>query len=372
MRKTIKELVDMIDKGEIITEHSTQRAFIYRDIKTLTDQDGEITKAGNVIRSILHHRIQLPSLHFWKKSDKIYNLHDGKQRLLSIYEFSKNRLDTFINNTNVRWSGLTDEEKSFFENYTFDIVVSEGDQTLEETSFRLINSSAEPLTDYETTRGLFYGLFLNDFEKFYIALSPHVQFLGSLGRGQIALQILYSYFNLLESNAPLLQLGNHLRTLRRKSFDDRDFKEELEIVSEVYNLVRGIKLKTALIIGKEIYTKKLDKNAIIKLYRDALDNRNDIKNWKVETHLLFVRRFTFDSLVLDGQRFFDKTTKDMLYETSPRCACVGCRESSYSKLEVDHIVPWSKGGLTNINNAQLLCKTHNTSKKDKDELVIYR
>ena len=39
-----------------------------------------------------------------------------------------------------------------------------------------------------------------------------------------------------------------------------------------------------------------------------------------------------------------------------------CTETAYSKLEMDHIKPWSKGGRTEVSNAQLLCKSHNTSK----------
>lgn len=42
-----------------------------------------------------------------------------------------------------------------------------------------------------------------------------------------------------------------------------------------------------------------------------------------------------------------------------------CKETSYSKLEVDHIVPWSKGGTTTLDNAQLLCKVHNSGKGNR-------
>ncbi|MGD0100517.1 MAG: HNH endonuclease signature motif containing protein, partial [Acidobacteriota bacterium] len=33
---------------------------------------------------------------------------------------------------------------------------------------------------------------------------------------------------------------------------------------------------------------------------------------------------------------------------------------------VDHIVPWSQGGMTEISNAQLMCKKHNSMKKDRE------
>mgnify|MGYP006168211357 CR=1 FL=1 len=35
-------------------------------------------------------------------------------------------------------------------------------------------------------------------------------------------------------------------------------------------------------------------------------------------------------------------------------------------LEYDHIVPFSKGGKTTFRNLQLLCRTHNRMKSDKE------
>lgn len=44
------------------------------------------------------------------------------------------------------------------------------------------------------------------------------------------------------------------------------------------------------------------------------------------------------------------------------CVRAGCRSSN---LQVDHIIPWSHGGSTDMHNAQLLCATHNASKGNR-------
>ncbi len=50
--------------------------------------------------------------------------------------------------------------------------------------------------------------------------------------------------------------------------------------------------------------------------------------------------------------------------------CVKCGASPKKDagivLEVDHIIPWAKGGLTELSNLQTLCHRCNQGKKDKD------
>ncbi|HLG16812.1 MAG TPA: HNH endonuclease signature motif containing protein [Blastocatellia bacterium] len=43
--------------------------------------------------------------------------------------------------------------------------------------------------------------------------------------------------------------------------------------------------------------------------------------------------------------------------------CVQCRAQDY--LEFDHIIPFSKGGASTVNNVQLLCRRCNLSKADR-------
>ena len=43
--------------------------------------------------------------------------------------------------------------------------------------------------------------------------------------------------------------------------------------------------------------------------------------------------------------------------------CIQCSATDY--LEYDHIIPWSKGGATSMNNIQLLCRRCNLAKGDR-------
>ncbi len=49
----------------------------------------------------------------------------------------------------------------------------------------------------------------------------------------------------------------------------------------------------------------------------------------------------------------------------PRLKCAHC--GSEKELEIDHIVPQSWGGDSELSNLQLLCRSHNASKSNKFE-----
>ena len=34
-------------------------------------------------------------------------------------------------------------------------------------------------------------------------------------------------------------------------------------------------------------------------------------------------------------------------------------------MDADHVIAWSKGGATDINNSEMLCKSHNRAKENK-------
>ena len=80
-------------------------------------------------------------------------------------------------------------------------------------------------------------------------------------------------------------------------------------------------------------------------------------------------------------RVFDERTKQVVYkrQTSeainkgvsncPLCAIGNdsnkLRIWKLNEMDADHVTAWSKGGETNIDNCQMLCKTHNRAKGNK-------
>jgi len=80
-----------------------------------------------------------------------------------------------------------------------------------------------------------------------------------------------------------------------------------------------------------------------------IDMEKNLSNWGI--------------VILDSQRRFSKKQKEQI-ENRDGCVCnhSGCDVTD--NLQVDHKKPWSKGGLTHIDNGQLLCSEHNLEKTD--------
>jgi uncharacterized protein with ParB-like and HNH nuclease domain len=70
----------------------------------------------------------------------------------------------------------------------------------------------------------------------------------------------------------------------------------------------------------------------------------------------------------DKNRFFSVHQKEQVFEKSKdkRCLYPGCpKVLTWENATIDHKIPWSLGGPTDVSNAQLMCKYHNSMKKDK-------
>ena len=383
MQKTVREIIDMINTGKLQYNQSTQRKFVYADMDAQLDC-GKTTKSGSLIHSILEYDIQLPAVYFWHNTDTGHlNIHDGKQRLLSLYYFINPtpniNFTTIRNGKAMNFNALSSADQEKLLNYTFDIVERTGTSEEEEKSFYLINTNSVNLTSYECLSGMLHGTFLTQFENFVEHAAKTMDQVKPIGRGEQAYKLLLTMFDLCDSkkaasnDKSMLLLCDRIRPLRDNWFDPKSFSfdEILQVFNE-FSRVTKVKEDRALSVAAYIVRKNYEADDVINLYRKSMKGINDIGSWDIDTHKTFIDYFVENgySASLDPKRNCDKEIKDQLYARSNCCAHIDdngkhCTETNYSKLEVDHITPWSKGGRTILANAQLLCKHHNTSKGNR-------
>lgn len=383
MKKTVEELVMLYENGKLHTEQSTQRNFIYNDIITTNIEGEEISKAGNVIKTILERESQLPALYFWNVqddkegihyADDEYNIHDGKQRFLSIYYFIRPdkgyTVTTKINGTTYDSAAALPKELQIkLLNYELDIVEVRGTLKQEENNFININSNGEPLTNYENVRGAMHGTYLYEFERYIENRAVDLTNVHRIGRGEEAMDFLAMALGIIDNNFKtiIIDARDRLTNCRETSFDVavRNFEQKLELYNKIMNIFTdknkvNLKRRVGLRIANYVIDKNINIGDVLGYYQKGLAEPNDLSKWKFETH-----RAALDALArglfLDSKRTFTSDVKDTLFARSQRC-CKCNSVKKYNELEVDHIVAWSKGGRTNLQNAQLLCKSCNTSK----------
>lgn len=86
----------------------------------------------------------------------------------------------------------------------------------------------------------------------------------------------------------------------------------------------------------------------------------------------YLRRF----VPRDPQRRFDAAQRRLLLAyASNRCEHLTlwvfrCTQTHY--LQADHVMPWSRGGQTLIENGQMLCRRHNSRKTNRVPSLLYR
>lgn len=381
MQKTVREIIDMIRNGQLHYNQSTQRKFVYADMDAQLSC-GKTTKAGSLINAILEENVQLPAVYFWYNTDtNQLNIHDGKQRILSLYYFinptAKMNITTIRHGKEFIFGALDQADQDKLLDYTLDIVERKGNSEEEERSFYLINTNSVNLTAYECLSGMLHGTFLSDFETYVDFMSKTLDNVKPVNRGEQAYKFLLTIFDIADSkkamsnDVSMLKLCDRLRPIRQNMFDAKaySFDEIIKVFNE-FSRATKVKEDRALAVAAYIVRKGYNADDVICQYRKDMKQINDIASWDMATHKTYIDAMV-NGLHLDPQRNFPKDVKDQLYAKSPRCAHVDedgnrCTETSYAKLEVDHITPWSKGGLTVIGNAQLLCKHHNTSKGNNE------
>jgi hypothetical protein len=86
-------------------------------------------------------------------------------------------------------------------------------------------------------------------------------------------------------------------------------------------------------------------------------------------HLADVERIIFDgpSKVIDvgvRRRLFSGATRTAVHARDRGCTHPSCDEP-LDRCQVDHVIPWSRGGLTTQANGQDKCRFHNLEKADR-------
>lgn len=348
----IRSIRDLLDDKKYLTNINMQRKYIYthEQAKYLLDS--------------IQKNIPIPAIYLWDNYDGSYNVLDGKQRItvMRIYE-NPNYLGSPIN------FFIDFMDKNNFYNYEIPVIICSGTEEEKIETFYRINTTAVKLTEFEIMNALYQGVFVEEFGNWGENVSPfEAKLFGNDKRGNNCIKALNLFTN------DTRQYFHHNQNV---SFVD-GLNQQIDKLVLDTNLIFGKYNSDLYILAKIVLENsnnpsiinswKLNSNKIVSLFNQYLNNGEISVAPSKET---FYKELLgcYDITGLDSKRFFTRDNKIILYEklsdgkSKGKKICPCCkREFSFDELEVDHILPWSKGGKTTLSNAQLLCKQCNIKK----------
>ncbi|MBV6444791.1 MAG: DUF262 domain-containing protein [Ignavibacteriales bacterium] len=382
--------------------------------------------ASKFIESVLMD-VPIPVIYLAEEQDGIRSVIDGQQRLTSFLsfldekfpdnkEFKLTGLKVLSELNKKKFSQLTTEQQVKIKNTPIRsiIIKKESNEDIKFEIFERLNTGSIKLNEDELRNSVYRGEYikllneLSEDDTFHEIVSKDNFKKRMIYRGMILRFFALSQSTYLNYKPSMKQFCNReLRRNRHMSKEDateytRNFKHCIDLVNIIFgkNAFRryippteegksgywattrinmalfDIQMcgfanrKKSVILGKADYIRE----AMVDLMTNNADFIDAIliqtSNREKVTRRFKIWGDTLDRIIGDDtnhKRCFPYSVKKELFEQNPVCALSNQTILSIDDAEVDHIIPYSKGGPTTIENAQLVLRYFNRAKRDKYE-----
>ncbi|MCB0703597.1 MAG: DUF262 domain-containing protein [Ignavibacteriae bacterium] len=355
--------------GKLTIQPEYQRNYIYADGK----------RDVAVIESILKG-YPIGLIYFNKVSANNFEVLDGQQRITSFGRFVTNKFAIKDENGMEQYfSGIAKDKQEKILNTKLLIYECEGSESEIKEWFKTINIAGVPLNNQELLNAVYSGQFVTLCkEEFSNSQNANIQKWSAYISGSVNRQ------DFLERALDWVSKGNIGDYMSRHRNDNNInevknyFNSVIDWVSTVFTDVesemRGLEWgRLYETYKKQPYDPKDISKKVKELYADPyVKNRKGVFEYilggSIDTKLLQVR-------------VFDEATKKSVYAKQTKVAeekgisnCPLCSIGNNTnktkiwklkEMDADHVTAWSKGGATEKENCEMLCKTHNRAKGNK-------
>jgi 5-methylcytosine-specific restriction endonuclease McrA len=355
--------------GKLTIQPEYQRNYIYADgIRDV-----------RVIESILKG-YPLGLIYFNKPTNDTLEVLDGQQRITSIGRYVTGKFAIKDENGMEQYfSGIAEDKQNLILNTKLLIYECEGTESEIKEWFKTINIAGVPLNNQELLNAVYSGPFVTlGKSEFSNSQNANIQKWSAYISGSAIRQAF------LEQALDWVSKGNigdYMSKHRRdnninelKTYFDSVINWVSTVFTDVENEMCGIEWgRLYELYHSKPYNPSEVSSKVKALYGDPyVKNRRGIFE--------YILGGSVDSKLLDV-RIFDDATKKSVYtrqtnestikeiSNCPLCA-VGSNSNKtklwkLNEMDADHVTAWSKGGGTDINNCEMLCKTHNRSKGNR-------
>ena len=363
--------------GRLTIQPEYQRHYLY------AENGGK--KEVDVIQSV-RNGYPLGLIYFSKVGEDKYEVLDGQQRITSLGRFITEKF-AWIDTDGRPWyfTALNKDEQEQFLNTKLLIYVCEGTERELKDWFRTINIVGIPLNPQETLNAVYSGPFVTKAkEEFSNSNNTNInkwsRFIPGTAKRQDFLHTALAWIS--RDTGDNKRIEDYMAAHR---YDDNIqeikayFTSVIDWITSVFDFVPE-KEMCGLRWGElyeKYHTKAYDPAAVVAKVRELYEN-----------FYVKEKKGIFEYVLGDCQeprllnvRVFDEPTKKAVYAQQTEDAeaqgisnCPYCalghdanrtRIWKLAEMDADHVTAWSKGGETNIDNCQMLCKTHNRAKGNR-------
>ncbi len=360
--------------GKLTIQPEYQRNYIYADGK----------RDVAVIDSILKE-YPIGLIYFVKVAEDKFEVLDGQQRITSIGRFIEEKFPiTDINGIPHYFTGLAEELRNRILQTKLTIYECEGTETEIKEWFKTINIAGIPLNEQELANAIHSGPFVTlAKEEFSNSGNSNIQkwsayIKGSANRQDFLRTALtwvsraYTDKENIDKYMSLHRYDNNINELKTY------FNSVIDWISSVFiDVEDGMQGLEWGRLYETYHRKSYDRNKVSTYVRELLAD-DCVKNGKGVFE--YVLGGCVDKSLLNI-RVFDERTKKTVYvkqtkeaeakkiSNCPLCALGTNGNQSriwkLTEMDADHVTAWSKGGATDKENCEMLCKTHNRAKGNR-------
>ncbi len=318
----------------------------------------------------------LNSMYWCRRPDGTYEVMDGQQRTISICRFATNpaysvKLPAPGGGFNaVNFPNLFDDVRERFLDYELMVFACDGSDSEKMAWFQTINIAGKALSSQEIRNAIYACDWLTDaksmfsrpgcvvdrrFGRFLSGRRERQEYLekalkwaaardGVGGDDPIA-----AYMQAHRADSDASELLHYFESVFAWTFETFGKKHQKEMKQVEWGLLYN-----------EHNDEKLDAHSV-QAEVDALMANPEIQR----RHGVFEYVLTRNERALNLREFSEIEKRSMYEAQQHRCSLCGKICGSISDMHADHIMPWHKGGRTEMSNGQMLCIDCNLKKGAK-------
>ena len=328
-----------------------------------------------VINTVLQG-FPLNIMYFVKRPDGTFEVLDGQQRIISICRYAANQFSVKIPSRTlpgkfdvVNYPNLYDEQVKNFCEYPLQVYVCEGTEKEKIEWFQVINIAGEPLENQEILNAVLHSAWLTDAKSAFsrrncAAYKNYGKYLSGEYIRQKYLETAFRWAADDEGIGGKTPVADYMKKHRDDANADalwKYFEDVFRWVQKNFGRfdksMKGVEWGFLYIAHKD---DRLDPAELQKKAAELLADGEVQRKSGIYEYLLVGKKA---EKLLSLRQFGEDEKLTMYHRQNGRCAICG-KPFDIRDMHGDHVIPWSRGGKTTLENGQMLCAECNLAKSD--------